>query len=966
MLRMRLILRGVVLAALGSGLASVASAQEAPEALVERAQALTREGRFEAALELLEAAGQAAAQAGDVAAQGAAASARSEVRLRQGRYDLALEAGQQALDLCRPAGERQCVATALLGLARAQHGRYQLEATRELAQQALAASEELEAHALVAGALAELAWVLAEQGDYTGAEERSLKALEAAERSGDPARQAGVLVGLGRQARLQGETGVSLAYMQQALTLFEQAGDRTGAARTANNIGIAHSLRGEFDQAMRAFRQGVAVFQELGQREDVADGLNNIGIVYRRQGQLDLALEHFRQSLALREELGDKLGQAGSHNNIALVRQNREDFAGALESLGRALALAEELGNRDETANVLTNIGVTYRLQGDPARALDYYTRTLRLREELQDRGGQANVLRSLAILHELEGQPARALELAERSIALARETGLREVLADALATAGGALQALDRPEEARRALEESAAVVEDLRQRVAGGGEPQQRLLQIMFSPYARMVDLLAAQGDAPGALAWAERGKGRVLFDLLRAGRVEIGRRLSPDERAREGQLRQELTRAEARLDQQRRRARPDLVRLAELEARAAGARQAVEEFQARLYAQHPELRVDRGEAPDFRLPDARGLLPDAGTALLEYAVTGRAVHLFVLTAGPSGQVEVRAYAVASDAAGLRRLTDTLRGQLAARDLGVRATARQAHELLLGPARAQLSGRTRLVVVPDGALWELPFQALVTPRGRYLLEEAAISYAPSLTVLREMVARRQQPSPGRGLLLALGDPFFGARAAAAPGVSRDAPLSPLPQSGREVQELGRLYGAGASRVLTGVAAREDTLKAEAGRYSVVHLATHGVLDGRAPLRSYVALSAGGPGEDGRLEAAELLGLRLDADLVVLSACETGRGQVLAGEGLIGLSWALFVAGSPTAVVSQWKVDSASTTRLMLEFHRRLRQAGPPAKDEALRRAALKLLASREHRHPFYWAGFVVVGDGR
>ena len=964
---MRMVLRGVARAALAAGLAGVSAAQENPAALVERAQALTREGRFEAALELLEAAREAAGQAGDVAGQGASASARGEVRVRQGRYELALEAHQQALDLCRPAGEGRCVATALLGLARAQHGRYQLEATRDLARQALAASEELGADALVAGALAELAWVQAEQGDYAGAEELSLRALEAAERSGDPARQAGVLAGLGRQARLQGETEVSLAYMQRALTLFELAGDRTGAARTVNNIGIAHSLRGEFDEAMRAFRRGVAVFQELGQREDVADGLNNIGIVYRRQGQLDLALEHFRQSLALREELGDKLGQAGSHNNIALVRQNRGDFAGALESSGRALALAEELGNRDEIANVLTNMGVTHRLQGEHERALEYYTRTLRLREELKDRGGQANVLRSLAILHELEGQPARALELAERSIALARETGLREVLADALATAGGALQALGRLDEARRALEESVGVVEDLRARVAGGGEPQQRLLQIMFSPYARMVDLLASQGDAAGALAWAERGKGRVLLDLLRASRVEIGRSLSPAERDGERQLRQALTRAEARLDQQRRRARPDLVRLAELEAQAAAARRAVEELQERLYARHPELRVYRGEAPEFRLPEAQGLLPDARTALLEYSVTGKGAHLFVLTARPSGQVEARAYAIASDARGLRRLTDTLRGQLAGRDLGVRATARQAHELLLGPARSQLAGRTRLVLVPDGALWELPFQALVTPRGRYLLEEAAVSYAPSLTVLREMAARRTVPAAARGpLLLALGNPALGAPAGPGPGALRAAPLSPLPQSEREVKQLGALYGAGVSRVLTGAAAREDTLKAEAGRYAVVHLATHGFVDGRAPLRSYVALAPGGPDEDGRLEAAELLGLRLDADLVVLSACETGRGEVLAGEGLIGLSWALFVAGSPTAVVSQWKVDSASTTRLMLEFHRRLRQAAPPARDEALRQAALKLLASPEHRHPFYWAGFVVVGDGR
>ncbi len=963
---MRVSLRGMILAAVGAGLATVCGAQAPPEALVERARALTREGRFDAALALLDDARRAAQEAGDVAATGAAASAQGDVRALQGRYELALQAHQQALDLCQLAGERKCVATALLGLARAQHGRRQLEPTRELAQQALAASEELGADALVAGALAELAWVQAEQGDYARAEELSLRALGTAERSGDAARLAGVLAGLGRQARLQGETDVSLAYMERALALYDQAGERTGAARTVNNIGIAHSLRGEFDEAMRAFRRGVAVFQELGQREDVANGLNNIGIVYRRQGQLDLALEHFQQSLAVREELGDKLGMAGSHNNIALVRQNRGDFAGALESSGRALALAEELGNRDEIANVLTNMGVTYRLQGDHAPALEYYTRTLRLREELKDRGGQANVLRSLAILHELQGQPARALELAERSIALARETGLREVLADALATAGGALQVLGRLDEARRALEEAVRVVEELRARVAGGSEPQQRLLEIMFSPYARIVDLLVAQGDAAGALAWAERGKGRVLLDVLRASRVEIGRPLSQAERDSERQLRQDLTRAEARLEQQRRRARPDLVHLAELEGQAAAARRAVEELQARLFAQHPELRVDRGEAPDFRLPEARGLLPDTRTALLEYAVTGKAVHLFVLTAAPSGQVAARAYAIASDARGLRRLTDTLRGQLAGRDLGVRETARQAHELLLGPARAQLAGCTRLVLVPDGALWELPFQTLVTPRGRYLLEDAAVSYAPSLTVLREMAARRTVPSAARGpLLLALGNPAFGAPAGAGPGELRDAQLSPLPQSEREVKQLGALYGAAVSRVLTGAAAREDTLKAQAGRYRVVHLATHGFVDGRSPLRSYVALAPGGPEEDGRLEAAELLGLRLDADLVVLSACETGRGEVLAGEGLIGLSWALFVAGSPTAVVSQWKVDSASTTRLMLDFHRRLRQTAPPAKDEALRQAALKLLATREHRHPFYWAGFVLVGDG-
>ena len=128
------------------------------------------------------------------------------------------------------------------------------------------------------------------------------------------------------------------------------------------------------------------------------------------------------------------------------------------------------------------------------------------------------------------------------------------------------------------------------------------------------------------------------------------------------------------------------------------------------------------------------------------------------------------------------------------------------------------------------------------------------------------------------------------------------------------------------------------------------------------------LAQEAAGGAEDGLLEAWELLNLDLKADLVVLSACETARGRVGAGEGVIGLTWALFVAGSPTTVVSQWKVEESSTTELMLEFHRQLRRPGDArtATAVALQRAATKMLDSKEYRHPFYWAGFVVIGDGR
>jgi CHAT domain-containing protein len=288
-------------------------------------------------------------------------------------------------------------------------------------------------------------------------------------------------------------------------------------------------------------------------------------------------------------------------------------------------------------------------------------------------------------------------------------------------------------------------------------------------------------------------------------------------------------------------------------------------------------------------------------------------------------------------------------------------------------------LRGKTRLVVVPDGKLWELPFQALQDARGRHLIETYAISYAPSLTVLREMVKLRgRRTMPGlQPSLLAVGNPSLGAETTGgtvsgdgrAQVMEGDAQLMPLPDAERQIKALADMYGPARSRTYTGASAREGRFKAEAGDFRVLQLAAHGVLNDSSPMYSHIRLAreeAGGT-EDGLLEAWELMNLGLKADLVVLSACETARGRAAAGEGVIGLTWALFVAGSPTMVVSQWKVEASSTTELLLEFHRQLRRregGANTSKDVALQRAAKKMLAGGQHRHPFYWAGFVVVGD--
>lgn len=211
---------------------------------------------------------------------------------------------------------------------------------------------------------------------------------------------------------------------------------------------------------------------------------------------------------------------------------------------------------------------------------------------------------------------------------------------------------------------------------------------------------------------------------------------------------------------------------------------------------------------------------------------------------------------------------------------------------------------------------------------------------------------------------LYAIGNPRIDGDVKARARTVRNMPFAALPEAEKEVQTIGaRVYGAKASIVHVGESAREDIVKAEMGTYKIVHFATHGVLNDQSPLYSYLLLAPGnGSQEDGLLEAWELMQMDLKAEMVVLSACDTARGSVGTGEGMIGMTWALFVAGVPTTVASQWNVPSETTTRLMVTFHRFAKEK---TKAEAWRQAALEMITDPRYRmKPFYWAGFVVVGN--
>jgi CHAT domain-containing protein len=232
--------------------------------------------------------------------------------------------------------------------------------------------------------------------------------------------------------------------------------------------------------------------------------------------------------------------------------------------------------------------------------------------------------------------------------------------------------------------------------------------------------------------------------------------------------------------------------------------------------------------------------------------------------------------------------------------------------------------------------------------------------------------VPARGARGQGRPALFAVANPSFGGAAVAQGSAVRgDLRFQPLPEAEQEVAELSGLYGRSNSRVLVGGDALEETVKREAGRFKVLHFATHAVLDDRSPLYSFMLLArrAGSDDEDGLLEMWEVLNMNLNADLVTLSACETARGSISAGEGMIGMSWAFFVAGSSSLIASQWQVDSASTSSMMVKLYSDLRNrpalpGSSATKAQALRRAALNLRRTKRYELPYYWAGFVLIGD--
>lgn len=726
-----------------------------------------------------------------------------------------------------------------------------------------------------------------------------------------------------------------------------------------------------------------------------SDTLKLIGDFYKANGDHLRALECYNESLSLLDKTEDQRLTNQTFRSIIEVYEAKGDGRNVLNTYQKYVDFIRQAGNPKEQQDVLLRAARIYKEHKEYSRALELFLESSRLIAP-RDSLSKTFIFSDIADTYLLLGENSQALEFAHRAIGSMNRNPSPLLSFPIYNTAGKVYQAVNKPEEARKLFQDAIDAVEGIRLTAAGSSLERQFFYDgDNIKPFHSMISLLVRLQDNDEAIKYAEFVKGRVLADIMASGRTESSLSMTLEERREDQKLRNEITLLGTQLRQVQEREPTNQMRLNSLSAALDRSRTEHEIFRLRILATHPELQARPASARPPTLEEMNDRILEPESAIAEYVVTDEEIYLFLIAHGKGElakepQAKWKVYTLPINKDEINNRVKQFLQELSEKRKDFKDDARKLYDLLLGPAWGQLGGTHHITIVPDGPLWNLPFQALLTPEGHYLMENSAISYAPSVVAIRDASAKRERrigkadtqisesrlstsvtlPQP---TVLAIGNPSLRSQVLRKGHSARrgSGPFGDLPDAEEEARSVAELYGS-TSDFLNHGRATEEVVKRVAGRYNVLHFATHGLLNDASPMYSQLVLAAPRNGsEDGLLEAREVTQMNLHADLAVLSACETARGKIGAGEGLIGLTWAFFAAGVPTTVASQWKVDSKSTTELMVEFHKQLKprlmgDRTAPGPAESLRRAALKLMRTEEYSHPFYWAGFVVVGDGR
>ena len=784
---------------------------------------------------------------------------------------------------------------------------------------------------------------------------------------------------LGIVAERRGELRLASSYFERDVKITQElAPDSLGLAATLTNLGILAEYRGELERADEYYRHTLDIRQRLAPDSlELAKSLRSLGNVAADRGEPDLAEEYLRRDLEITRRIAPgSLDLAESLYHSGSLAYDRGELETAEEFFQRDLEITRKLAPESlDLAASLGSLGAVVMDQGELDRAESYFRRALAIEETVApDSLNLAASLSSLGDVARARGELDAAGTLYRRAVEITGNLAPESLeLASNLSSLGEVMRARGELARAAELFERAVDTLEVQISNLGASYDVQARYRAEHGELYRRTIETLLRLERPAAAFAMLESSRARAFLALL-SERDLIFSDLSEDldrERRRLGVIYERTQQEIADLD-------PADEDLDPLRGRLRELRRQLDDNTDKIRRASPKYAALRYPEPLGHEGVRQAL--DEGTVMLCYSVGADESFLFVVDRKSPLRTHRLDVGEKDLEQRLRRFADRLYGRSWPRVArGRLEMAQWLYRMLVEPAAGAIEHSERLLVVPDGPLHRLAFAALVRTgalsepsieddRGwHYLVEWKPIHTVLSGTVYAELLQLRRPPGRATISLAAFGDPRF-------PEDTRSKTLHPLPYTRTEVQAVAAHFGSEPVRTYLGEEATEERVKALGRDVRVVHFATHGLVDDAMPLSSSLALTIPAePSEDrenGFLQVWEIFErVRLDADLVVLSACRTAAGREQFGEGLIGLSRGFQYAGARTVLATLWSVADHTTAELMSRFYGHLR-AGM-TKDTALRVAQLELIRGEVKTPsgepavaPYYWAAFRIIGD--
>ena len=973
------------------------------QALINRGNSQLLAGRYSSAFEIYGIAQNLSEQIGDKEGVATAWLDIGTVHYFQANYPAALEHYKKARDLFIEVSNQYEAAKALSGLALIY--KEQRRETEALAayQQVLKEFKSLGDVEESANALNMIGTIYYGQGNYAAAADAFLKSTETNSNGDSVVRLADALY-------MQGDYTQALAFYKKALE--SDAGKEIGVIIAATN-GAANSayFLGNYDEALESYQRSVEIQKTQQEKLGLANALKGLGNVHRARGDYGAALEYYFRGLSIYEEIKAPVGS--TLGSIGLVRALQGDYPQALDYYNKALKEFNATSNKVETARILTLIGNVYYKQGQYDSALNSYRQALTLREAMDDKSGQGDVLAGIGSTLLRQNNASEALDNFEKALGLFKSINNRDKMADVLTRVSEAFLQQNDYEKALSAAESAATIATDtdnsellwyarmltgkVQVKLEHGPEAYnaftgaistvESLRAEAFSvaagdhnrslPYLSAIDLLMSQHRPSEAFHFAERAKTQFLVDLLKNNNATTQRGLSLDQRREENRLSGDVASLEIQLQREKDQRVPNEKRWADLRDRLRKARVAYAGFRQKLFGENPGLKISRGELAPLKLDEIRTLLGDTSTALVEYTITDNNTYLFVLTADKGAgrtaqrrrpiELNLKVYPLELKPHELAPRVRHFEQLISSRADNFHELARELYELLLKPAEDQLALKTKLVIVPDGLLWRLPFEALQPADDHYLVDQAQVSYAPSLLSLREMQKLRLPRGGLNSSLIAYVNPELSKNfTTRSELVHAGINLESSTDQEEQVKRVAATYGTTTTVLHAGAQASEERIKSDTSRANILHFFAPAILDDASPMSSFIGLSSATGQQDGFLQSREIMDLPSRAELVMAPNAQHSAG--FTGDAEVGFSWSWFVAGTRATLVSRWLVKSPALSTLMTRFYSAVKPASRNAvsKSRALHQSILALRRSPDHQHPYYWAGLALIGDAR